>query len=60
MNLDLVRHKSKTEGLLPSKTKSCETLIKQTHRRPEKTLEYNFIEPRNIFSFKPPTSIEGF
>ena len=32
MNLNMIHHKNKTEDLLLSITKICETLNKQTHR----------------------------
>ena len=35
MNLNLIRAKIETEDLLPSKTKNCEKLIEQTHRKLE-------------------------
>ena len=34
MNLNMIRPKKETEDLLLSKSKNCETLIKQTHTRP--------------------------
>ena len=36
----MIRPKNQTEGLLLSLTKNCETLIKQTHRKAEETLEF--------------------
>ena len=33
--------------------------IKQTHTKPQETLEFKIIKPRETFSFKPPISIEG-
>ena len=39
MNLNMIRPKNETEDLLPSKTKNCETLIEQTHTKPQETLE---------------------
>ena len=39
MNLNMIRPKNETEELLLSKTKICETLIEQTHRQAEETLE---------------------
>ena len=50
---------NETEGLLPSLTKNCETLIKQTLRRAEETVEFKISKPRESFSFKPPIQIEG-
>ena len=59
MNLNMIQPKNKTEGLLLSITKKCETLIDQTHRKPEKTLEFKMTIPKRTFHFKPPISIEG-
>ena len=42
-----------------SKPKNCETLIKQTHTKPQETLKFNLTKPRETFSFKPPISIEA-
>ena len=57
MNLNMIRLKNETEDLLLSKTKFCETLIEQTHRKPEETLEFKMIKPREIFHFKPPMDL---
>ena len=59
MNLNLIRPKNETEDLLLSITKNCETLIEQTHRKPEKTLEFKMIKAREIFRFTPPVQIKG-
>ena len=50
----MIRPKNETEDLLVSITKNCETLIEQTHRKTEETLEFKMIKPREIFHFKPP------
>ena len=55
----MIRPKKETEDLLLSITKNCETLIKQTHRKAEETLEFKMIKPREIFHFKPPIQIQG-
>ena len=55
----MIRPKNETEDLLLSITKNCETLIEQTHRKAEKTLEFKMIKPREIFHFKPPIQIQG-
>ena len=44
MNLNMVRPKNKTEDLLPSIIKNCETLIEQTHRKAEETLEFKMVQ----------------
>ena len=59
MNLNIIRPKTQTEDLLLSVTKNCETLIEQTHRKAEETLEFKMIKPRETFHFKPPIQING-
>ena len=59
MNLNLIQPKNQTEDLLLSITKNCETLIEQTHIKPEETLEFKVTKPKEMFHFKPPNSIEG-
>ena len=58
MNLIMIRPKTETEELLLSINKDCETLIKQTFSRPQKTLEFKITKPRETFHFNPPTPIE--
>ena len=52
----MIRPKNETENLLLSLTKNCETLIEQTHRKPEETLEFKMTKPRETFHFN--TSIQ--
>ena len=59
MNLHMIRPNNQTEGLLLSITKNCETLIKQTHRKAEETLEYKMVKSRETFHFKPPIQGKG-
>ena len=59
MNLNMIRPKNETEDLLLSIIKNCETLIEQTQRKPEETLELKMIKPREIFHFTPPVPIKG-
>ena len=59
MNLNMIRPKNETEDLLLSITKNCETLIEQTHRKGEESLEFKMNRSRETFHFKPPISIEG-
>ena len=59
MNLNMIRPKNETEDLLLSITKNCETLIEQTHRKAEETLEFKMIKPRETFHFKPPIQVKG-
>ena len=55
----MIRPKTQTEDLLLSNTKNCETLIEQTHRKAEETLEFKMTKPRETFRFKPPIQIKG-
>ena len=41
----MIQPKNETEDLLFSIAKSCETLIEQTHRKEEETLEFRLIKP---------------
>ena len=55
----MIRPKNETEDLLLSITKKCETLIEQTHRKREETLEFKIIRPRETFHFNPPIHNKG-
>ena len=59
MNLNMIRPKNETENLLLSITKNCETLIEQTHRKSEETLEFKMNKSRESFHFKPPIQVKG-
>ena len=59
MNLNLIRLKKETECLILSKTKNCETLIKQTHTKAQETLEFKLNKPRETFHFNPSIQIRG-
>ena len=59
MNLNMIQPRNEKEDLLLSITKNCETLIDQTHRKAEVTLEFKMTESRKTFHFKLPISIEG-
>ena len=39
MNLNMIQPKKRIEDFLLSFTKSCETLVEQTHKKAEETLE---------------------
>ena len=58
MNLNLITPKNEIDGLLLSITKNCETLIEQTHRKPEETLEFKMNKSREIFHFNPPIQVK--
>ena len=60
MNLSMIRPKNQAEDFLLTKTKSCETLIKQTHTRSQETFEYKKSQSKQTFHFKPPIPIEGY
>ena len=55
----MIKPKNEREYLFISITKNCETLIEQTHRKAEETLEFKMIQPKQTFNFKPPIPIEG-
>ena len=59
MNLNMIRPKNETEDLLLSITKNCQTLIEQTHRKPEETLEFKMLKSREAFHFNPPINTNG-
>ena len=59
MNLNMIRPKTETEGLLLSINKNCQTLAQQTHREPEETLEFKMLKPRETFHFNPPIHTKG-
>ena len=59
MNLNMIQPKNKTEDLLLSITKNCESLIQQTHTKPQETLEFKMTKPRETFHFKTPFQIKG-
>ena len=54
----MIRPKNETEDLLLSITKNCETLIKQTHRKAEETLEFKLSKTRETFHFNPPIQVK--
>ena len=58
MNLNMIRPKNETEDLLLSITKNCETLIEQTHRKAEETLEFKMDKSRETFHFKPSIQVK--
>ena len=55
----MITPKKETEVLLLSFTKKCQTLIEQTHRKAEETLEFKMIEPRETYHFEPPIQFKG-
>ena len=59
MNLNMIQPKNKTEDLLLSVTKMCETLTEQTHRKAEETLEFKMIRSKQTFHLNPPIQYNG-
>ena len=55
----MIRPKNETEDLLLSITKNCETLIEQTHRKAEETLEFKMDKSRETFHFSQSIQIQG-
>ena len=53
MNLNMIQPKNETEDLLLSITENCEKMVEQTHRKPEETLEFKMLKPRETFQFNP-------
>ena len=54
MNLKMIRPRSEIEDLLLSKTKNCETIINQRHRKAEETMEFKMIKSKQTLHFNPP------
>ena len=54
----MIQPKTKTEDLLLSITKNCQTLVQQTHRKPGETLKFKMLKPRETFHFKPSIQIK--
>ena len=52
MNFKKIRSKNDTEGLILSITKNCETLFRQTHAKPEETLEFKLNKQKGAFHFQ--------
>ena len=59
MILNMIQPKDKTEDLLLSITKNCETLLEETHTKPQETLEFILTKSRETFHFNPPIQING-
>ena len=54
----MIRPENETEDLLLSITETCETLIGQTHTKPQETLEFKMIKTRETFHFNPPVEVK--
>ena len=55
----MVKPKNETEDLILSITKNCETIIEQTHQKPEESLEFVMNKSRETFHFKPSIQAKG-
>ena len=55
----MIRPENEREDSLLSITRKCQTLIEQTQRKAEKTLEFKLTKPRETVHFNTPISIEG-
>ena len=55
----MIQPKNEIEDILLSITKNCEKLVDQTHRKPEETLEFKMLKPRETFHFNPPIHSKG-
>ena len=49
----MIRPKNQTEYLILSVIENSETLIQQTHTKPQETLEFKITKPEEIFSLEP-------
>ena len=58
MNLNMIKPKNEIEHLLLSINKNCETLIKQTHRKAEESLELKMTTPRETSHFNPSIQVK--
>ena len=52
MNLNMIRSKTEIEDFLLSIFKNCETFLKQTHTKPEETLDIKLTESKRKISFQ--------
>ena len=50
MKLNMIRTENELENLLLSITKNYETLIEQTHRKPDETLEFKMNKSKKHFN----------
>ena len=50
----MIQPRNETEDLLLSIANNCETLSEQTDSKPEGTLQFKMIKPRETFHFNPP------
>ena len=60
MNLNVIRPKMQTEDLLLTIPKKCQMLIEQTLTKPEETLEFKMIKPKETFHFNRPVDVKEY
>ena len=54
----MIRPENRSQDLLLSITKNCETLIQQTHRKPKETFEFKMAKPRETVHFNTPVEVK--
>ena len=54
----MVKLKNEPENLVLSIPKNCRTLIKQTHRKGEETVEFKITKSKETLCFKQPISVK--
>ena len=54
----MIGPRNEIKEFLLSNTKTCETLIEQTHTKAQETLEFRFIQSRETFSIQTPIKNE--
>ena len=59
MDINMIQPKNETEDLLFSITKNCQTLIEQSHRKAQETLEFKMIQTKETLHLNPPIQIKG-
>ena len=55
----MFRPRNELKAFLLLSTKNCQTPIKQTHTKPQETLEFKQSQPEETFPYRPPISSEG-
>ena len=57
MNLHMYGPKNEVEDVFHSITKNCETLIEQTHMKPQEMFQVRHTQPKETFSIKVSNSV---
>ena len=58
MNLNMIRPRNENEDFLLSRTKNCDRLMEQVHRKAEEILEYKNFKSKETFHFNPPVEVK--